>query len=220
MKLMRLDAEILELRYLHERELMRESELNKHTLLASRGFKYRIENLLRARALYAKSVKLAPLKSMTFAMELANRKNEVEVAVEELGRLKQTIASMGAALMAAPSENSLYEFNELKKELKAQELRIRNKERAVTNWLTRGEKQSQAIVNREYKNKNIEKFASEYIEKEPDRNFIDIRLDERFHSKPTTEAIIPPQPGASFNDFFTSNEPLEQPKKRVQIDDI
>ena len=82
-KLMRMDEDILNLEYLYTRELMREQELNKKNLLMSRGFKYRLDNLKRARNKLKQAISHAPTKRMNYAATLAEKVVMSAVGQEE-----------------------------------------------------------------------------------------------------------------------------------------
>lgn len=134
-RLVAMDAQILELKYLYEREVQREIVLDKHTLLLSRGFKYRIEKLERARRILAASMETRFSKEATYQVELAIRKNNLLEEEEELERLRKEITRLATEMVTNPTEQLIYEFKELTREIPRQNMRIRNKKRALNNWL-------------------------------------------------------------------------------------
>lgn len=136
-RLIKLDEQIIDLEYLFTRELMREEELNKHTLLLSRGLKHRIDKLRSARAMLRKKISKAPTYSASYHAVLAERKEELRVHEDELSRLKKDYETAMARMLFDKSEENATEVIELSRAIKSQKTRTLNKERAVQNWMRR-----------------------------------------------------------------------------------
>jgi len=149
-KIAELDAQILTSRLLLEYQLDKEEREGKHTLLVSRGMKYRIENLERKRNALQRIVQSAPSRNMTYKMELAQRERNLEIEQKRLAELQEELA---ARLASVPALGSLVDVSRmvetvsmklLLSEIKGQKQRVRNKERALANW---AEKESVLVVN-------------------------------------------------------------------------
>jgi len=132
-----MDSQIVELRYLYERERMREIELGKTTLLLSRGFKNRIDTLVVARNRLAKAIKDHPTQRAAYSYELAVRKEKLDNAEAELDKLKLEVTQMGVSMALCSTEDTRFRFRELCKELDTQKRRARAFERGYLNWLSK-----------------------------------------------------------------------------------
>jgi hypothetical protein len=137
-RLARIDEEILDLEYLYTRELMREKELNKRNLLASNGFKYRIENLRRARAKFRLAMKQAPTKRMNYATTLAEKKNKLIEAEEELEYMNKQYKDLMVKVLLTRDDTLAHEAMDLASELKSQRMRVISHDRAVKQFIERG----------------------------------------------------------------------------------
>lgn len=137
-RLTRIDEEILNLEYLYTRELMREQELNKKNLLLSHGFKYRLDNLKRARAKLCSYMVTAPTIKMNYTQTIADKKNEVVEAEEELDQLKKEYVQIMANVLVSKDDNTAQRAIDLAYEIKVQQRRIKTKEDAVMRFITRG----------------------------------------------------------------------------------
>jgi hypothetical protein len=133
-RLMQLDAKILDLEYLYTRELMREQELGKTTLLMSRVFKNRIVLIQRARTKLAQAMQNNPNRRKTYQMELTIRKDELDEAREELDKLEKQIGALGLQGGLSGSEYEASEMRRLSREIPVQKRRIASKLRAYENW--------------------------------------------------------------------------------------
>jgi hypothetical protein len=134
-KLMRIDEQILNLEYLYERELLRECELNKHTLLLSKGFRYRLDNLYKARQMLVKNMGVSATREMNYKMTLAERQTSYDDAIAELDRLKTQQINATAEMLFHQTDYYKQQYTEINKEIIKQEARIRNKKRALDNWV-------------------------------------------------------------------------------------
>lgn len=139
-RLMQLDAKILDLRYLEERERMREATLGKTTLLMSRVFKNRIVTLERARNQLAKQIANNPNQRATYQMELSNRKQELDDAREELDRLEKEIAALAPTAIGNSNNAVAEEMQRLAHEIPIQKRRIASKLRVYENWAAKEDK--------------------------------------------------------------------------------
>lgn len=152
---MKMDGEILELKYLYERELKEEIMQEKSMFLCSRGIKHRLDKVIKARNLLCANMKNAMNSTHTFTLELAMRKDAVRKAEEALKYLHKDIndaATLLATLQlggsdSALAENASFHYKRLCRELPIAERRIRDKERAVNNWLERGKEKCQKMSN-------------------------------------------------------------------------
>lgn len=143
-RLIKMDVEILELRYLYEREVMKEIELNKHNLLLSRGFKHRLDKTVKARAILANSMKDRMSSKASFAITYAERKLAMDEAQMQVDQIMKTLANKFQDIKTASAlkfDTSLmqYELKVLTKDLNGARTVLRNKERALVNWEASGE---------------------------------------------------------------------------------
>jgi hypothetical protein len=140
-RLAKIDAEIIDVQYLYQRELDREGELSpeRRHLLASRGFKYRLDNLYAKRALLRKFIPAAPTKAMNYVTEMSRRRTEYDDVCEEYERALKTFANKIAnvALVGLNLDNEL-ELKCMRREIGAMKSLVSSKNRAVNNWLAKG----------------------------------------------------------------------------------
>jgi hypothetical protein len=136
-KLMRMDEQILNLEYLYERELLREKELSKHTLLLSRGFRFRLENLYKARQVFVKATGSKVTNEMNYAMTLAERQEAYDDACDELEHLRESHEKAAALVLIQKSDVASNNYLDLGREIIKQEARVRNKRRALDNWINK-----------------------------------------------------------------------------------
>lgn len=148
-RIMKIDAEILEMQYLYVRELERERELNKHTLLLSRGFKNRIDVMRRSRNHLMKLMKDKPSQTKTYNLELTKRKEELEDAYTDMRGLEKDLKNKSIELLVHYSDEKAAEFRDVSSEIKKQRTRISNKERALENWA----KKSELVPERQTRNR-------------------------------------------------------------------
>lgn len=142
-----MDAEILDLRYLYEREKMREIDLGKTTLLMSRAFRNRIDVLVRARNRLAEVVKTKPTQKRTYQIVLNQKKDDLDDAVLNLEQIDRELKNIATAMLVAPTDEQLqYRFKELSHNLTAQKRRVSAKERAYVDWCKKSEFVPNAIT--------------------------------------------------------------------------
>jgi hypothetical protein len=207
-RLARIDEQLLELEYLYTRELMREKELNKKNLLTSNGFKYRIDNLRRARQKLKQAMVQAPTKRMNYSYILASKKNKVIEAEAELEYIEGKYVEVMAKLMINKDDNTAQEALDLAAEIKVQQRRIKKYEDAVTRFIEHGSLlQERKVHSREALNYNPEKDAKRI-------------LQESKNSKPTIESILGNDPNWNLSGKPPENNAgdLLMPKQRVVID--
>lgn len=131
--------QIEEVEYLYNRETMRERELNKHTLLLSRGYKYRLDKLYAARSALRKLVGRAPTKEMNFARILREREIALEDAKEDLQKLTLEHTSKGVEMLLHNQDpHKLLDFTLLSKEIITQKNRVRGRQRSLDSWIATG----------------------------------------------------------------------------------
>lgn len=144
-RIIKMDTEIMELRMLYEREVQHEIMTEKHTLLLSRGIKNRIDKLTRARNLLNNAAKERVSKGASFAIEMVQRKEAVANAQADYD---YTVSSLAAKLEELkqlsllniePSEELDYQVKYLTREIPKSATVLRNKERALQNWVINGE---------------------------------------------------------------------------------
>lgn len=201
-RLVNMDTYIQELNYLYERELQHELDVNKRNLLLSKGIKYRLEKARRARKLLNDSISNKLTRKNTFAIELAQRKLDVEEAEIELATLSRDMVTKLGELMALKALNIdcsgiECEYNQLIREIPRQKTRIRNKERALQNWLLGGEKHaikySGNRLPRDYEPEKDIDALFDLLPVDPIRDQVlafDIRNSPNFHEKPVTNITI------------------------------
>jgi wyosine [tRNA(Phe)-imidazoG37] synthetase (radical SAM superfamily) len=205
-RLAKMDEQIMELEYLYTREVMREKELNKRNLLVSNGYKYRIDNLRRARARLKASIVSAPTKRMLFSITLAEKKAKVEEATQELEYLKKSYQNLMAQVMLTKDDNIAQQALDLASEIKKQQARINGYERAVFAFCEHGDKQvSKQLNSRKYKNHDAELDASQILAEEPKTEYR------------TIESILGNDPNWNLKAENNAGE-LFMPKQRVVID--
>jgi len=139
-QLARIDAEIMELRSLLEYQLQKEASEGKRTLLVSKGIRYRIKNLETKRGALQRRYRSAPSMQMTYAVELANRENALRVEEEELARVKQSLDDLllRQTIQSLNEDvNLTSEIRAISKDIEGQRTRVRNKERALVNWIAK-----------------------------------------------------------------------------------
>lgn len=134
-RLFKIDAEIIDLRYLYEREKMREIELGKTTLLMSRAFKNRLEVAVRVRTKLAKAMQDNPSQRKTYEIELQRRLEARENAYADMQKLELQVQELGLALLINPADE--YKREELRfamHEIPIQKRRIKACERSYMHW--------------------------------------------------------------------------------------
>lgn len=140
-RLARIDEQIIDIQYLYQRELDREAELcpERRSLLASRGFKYRLDNLYKQRAAARKFIGTAPTKAMNYATELSRRNTEYADACAELEKRTQLYKDRLAAVMLVGMDiDSQLELKGMSRAIGAARSIVSSKNRAVDNWLSKG----------------------------------------------------------------------------------
>lgn len=144
-RIIKMDTEIMELRMLYEREIQHEIMTEKHTLLLSRGIKNRIDKLVRARSVLNNAAKERTSKGASFAIEMAQRREAVENAKKDYDYTVNSLAAkidelkQLVALKIEPSEELNYQVKYLTREIPKSATVLRNKERALQNWVINGE---------------------------------------------------------------------------------
>lgn len=134
-RLFKIDAEIIDLRYLYEREKMREIEIGKSTLLMSRVFRNRLDAAVRVRTKLAKAMKDNPTQRKTYEIELQRRLEARETAYDEMNRLSGQLRELTNTLTMLPNDAyTLSEFNRLAHEVPIQKRRIAACERSYNSW--------------------------------------------------------------------------------------
>lgn len=190
-KLMRIDEQILNLEYLYQRELLREAELGKRNLLLSKGFKYRLDSLYKARTTLIKATGMNASKELNYTLVLAERKAAVDEAEQELEVLKQQQVNAGANALLHRSEYYVNEMKDLNKEIIRQEARIRNKKRALNNWIdkagnvTTNERKISANYNAEEIAVDVNSAAEKF-----EQHMHSLHVADKFAIKPENNATI------------------------------
>lgn len=161
-KLMQLDREILDLRYLYERERIREIDIGKNNILMSRHIKTKLDRLVHARNNYARIVEMKPSRRNTYKIELAVRRAKLTDAIEELNRLTEQYRALGAILLVQPDEYKIREFKDLGKEIVTQKRRVGASQKAFDNWVAKD--QLATPINDLPMNYNAEKDFISYDE--------------------------------------------------------
>lgn len=152
-RLMKIDGEIMELKYLYEREVAEEIRTDKSMFLCSRGIRHRLDKMIKARNLLCANMKGAMNSSHTFTLELAVRKEAVRETEDDLARLHVEINDAATLLATLKlggtdskhADNAAFHYKSLCRELPVAERRVRDKERAVNNWLERGKDKCQKM---------------------------------------------------------------------------
>jgi len=158
-RLARIDEQIIDIQYLYQRELDREAELQpeRRLLLASRGFKYRLDKLYSQRAALRSTMCNAPTKAMNFANEMSKRETALENAEMHLAyanqMFKNKLAHIAVVGMTIDSE---LELKGLRREIGAARSLVSSKQRAVNNW------QDKAAYS---ESANVRRFAPDYMPK-------------------------------------------------------
>lgn len=218
---MKMDAEIVELRYLYVREQTREIELGKRNILMSNVIKAKMDRCIRARNVLAKSVKDKPAQRVSWQLEEVARRNRIEDAEVELKELGKQYEDALLQALLNPSDDANFKVRDLAHEIGIQKRRVVNYTRAHTNWL----KKEQLVKVRETRNKLIPEYSvqqdiEEVLEQPIDENILKgIALYE--NSKETQEDIkyteIPIN-NATFDLLRAPKQEQEVPRKRVVID--
>src|SRR5271156_27888 len=138
-----LDGKILELGLLLQYQLDKEAREGKYTLLISRGMRYNLEKLEKRRSALREKLRSAPNKQMTYKTELAKREQELVAARKELAdsqdilgskiAYKSTLTGMVSIEMVLADISD----RELLSDIRSQKTRVRNKERALANWIAK-----------------------------------------------------------------------------------
>ena len=212
-KLMRIDEELMDLEYLYTRELMREKEINKTTFLASRGFKYRIDNLRAVRARLRSIMVQAPTKKMNFIKTLADKRALVVEAEEELKVLQKQYAELMTRVLVTRDDSLAQQAIDLAYEIKVQQRRIKVKENAVDRCLERGAALDQKVHTRESIKYNPERDKSLKHVESPEN------ISQPMASDMVVE-ILSKQPNWNLSSKPPENNAGEllMPKQRVVID--
>lgn len=166
------------MRIAYERERQHELLINKHTLLLSRGIKYKLDACMKARTSLARLVKNAPTARKTHLEELSNRKLKVEDAVEELKELEKHLYGCAADVIRQNDQENQLRYKEAEYEVRRQKIRIAAFERSVISYAKRGEVIPQRMTrarveaDKEFgKNlDNIYEDAAKALEKEEDKH--------------------------------------------------
>ena len=140
-RLARIDEQIIDVQYLYQRELDREAELQpeRRHLLASRGFKYRLDGLYSQRALLRKTTASAPTKAMNYYAELSRRKTVYEDTLAAYEDAKKVYMDKIAniAIIGLNLDNEL-DLKCMRREIGAMKSLVSSKNRAVNNWIAKG----------------------------------------------------------------------------------
>jgi hypothetical protein len=212
-RLLRLDERIVDLEYLYQRELMREQELNKRTLLMSRGFKYRIENLRKAREKLRKSMSRAPSQEMRSMMILAEKKHALEEAQKELEYLKNGYKNLMTQVMVTKDDYIAQQALDMASEVRKQQSRVSGYELSVTRYLERSSTKEtpRARHNPERDAKQILNSTKEISQRDPRELLGQDPNWNRTAASVSMDSISGLLNAPTF-------EPVEEPRKRVVID--
>lgn len=184
-RLMKLDAEILDLRYLYERERMREIDMGKRTLLLSHAFKNRLDAAIRARNRFAGAMKIKLTQRTSFAIVSVQKKEEYENAVKELEILNSNMRNIAAGLLINPGNpDEEFKFKEICHEISIQKRRVVMRERSYMNWL----KKDQYLPIHKYKIPEVEEENID-TEKELVENEL-LTENHNYASQKTVEDIL------------------------------
>lgn len=156
-RLAQIDEQILDVQYIYQRELDREAEFEpeRRHLLASRGFKYRLDKLYAQRAALRKNMCNAPTKAMNYAMEFSNRKSALENAREHLADAsKKYEAKLQQIVVLGLAIDSELELKCLRREIGAMRSLVSAKERAMNNWIDKASRSE---------NVQLQQFATGYV---------------------------------------------------------
>lgn len=161
-RILKIDSELLEAECEYDALLVEEAESGRTMLLISKTYKRKIERLRTMRNNLMRSISDKLDRKQTYSMILTERKIAVDIAQQEVDKIKQDIVQLGAnaAILARPLGE---EFNILKKALASATTVLANKERAVTNWLAKSEHD---MGSREYKPRSTTMKSSYGIFKE------------------------------------------------------
>lgn len=166
-RLARIDGEILDLEYLYTREIMREQEIGKKNLLVSNGYKYRLENLKRARARLREQIVQAPTKKMNYAILLAERKEKLSEAETELEYMNKQYTELMTKVLVTRDDALAQDALSLAEEIKKQRMRVVAFDRAVTQFIERSFIKTQRTPRKELEYNPEE--DTRLVEKEPPR---------------------------------------------------
>lgn len=140
----RLDLQILEYRMLLETQLAKEYEEDRHTLLLSRGIKYRLENLERKRYALQRKYTRAPDKIITYRTEMLKREKELDTEQQRLQKYQEELTALQTdqvTTLAVGNFSMAHTKSVLLKDkynqIRGQKTRVRNKERALENWIAK-----------------------------------------------------------------------------------
>lgn len=188
---MKIDLEISDLKYLYERELRTEALEDKHMFLYSRAILNRMDNMIKARNMLALSMRSAKNTKQTYYLELQYRKEAVEAAQRDLAEVNTQYEEAVQAMVVSQSENNKAQMLMYQREIPRQQRRIRDKERAVQNWLERGEEKCQKISNNKLpKLYNAIKDAESLYGQMPKDELRDSALSRYNTSAPRTEQDV------------------------------
>ena len=136
-----IDAQIIDVQYLYQRELDREAEFTptQRHLLASRGFKYRLDNLYAQRRVLRQFVSTAPTRAENYAVEMSRRNTEYLEACDDLERTKKVYTdTLTRTVVSGLSIDAELELKCLRREIGAKKSIVASKNRAVDNWTKKG----------------------------------------------------------------------------------
>jgi hypothetical protein len=159
-RLAKLDGQILDLQYLYQRELDREATLPSKTLLASKGFKYRLDNLYKQRDTLRAFTRNAPSLAQTYAEELSRRNTAVDIA-ETAYKIaeKKYISKIEEITLSGLTPDNELDLKILRRDMGAARSLFRTKERSVSNWLAKGANPDRAINKRILTSENLGKVG-------------------------------------------------------------
>jgi len=145
-RLAKLDGQILDLQYLYQRELDREATLPSKTLLASKGFKYRLDNLYKQRDTLRAFTRNAPSLAQTYAEELSRRNTELDLAEAAYkASEKRYTNKLNEIIMQGITLDNELELKCLHRDMGAARSLFRTKERSVNNWIVKGASTNRAM---------------------------------------------------------------------------
>jgi hypothetical protein len=134
-RLLKIDRELVEIELLIDKHLEQEKELNKGTLLVSKAYKYKYDRLFRMRTNLQRNMTVRLSRQETYVAELVERKQAVIDAKEKRDGYARDLAQLCATQSINTNEQFKDKYKTLTSIIRSQEIVIRNKQRAVDNWL-------------------------------------------------------------------------------------
>ena len=189
-RLLKIDNALVELEAEIEATRVSERASSRTLLLGSKALVYKYQSLQRKRTNLMRSVSQRVTRQETYSEELENRKRAADLARKDKLELEQTMATLIGSAMASGNDVK-DEIKSLRAMIRSKDIIIRNKEKAVENWLN---KLPQEVP--------IPRIKM-YVEKEREKEIAQYKYDS------LTNDTHKPENNASF-DLLTRPEEKEQ----------